>query len=84
MSPQNVETKEKIAAAKCNGETTKKPEEEKGLWESLTPEVSTVPKTKDAQKKAESMTVEFPKLSGVDATGYDFSFDPEFVSLMTI
>ncbi|KAF1746925.1 hypothetical protein GCK72_023383 [Caenorhabditis remanei] len=80
LSPQNVETKEKLAAAKCNADSTKKPDEDtKGFWDSLTPEVSTIPKkTKDAPRKPEGQHVEFPKPIGksFDITGYDFTFDP--------
>lgn len=78
LSPQSVETKGKIAAAKCNGDISKKSDDEsKGFWDSLTPEVSTIPK-KTPTKKSEGQHVEFPKPIGksLDITGYDFSFDP--------
>lgn len=80
LSPQSVETKEKIAAAKCNGDGTKKSEEEsKGVWDALTPEISTLAKkpNQSTRKKGEQL-VEFPKPVGksIDITGYDFTYDP--------
>nr|pir hypothetical protein F52G3.1 - Caenorhabditis elegans [Caenorhabditis elegans] len=77
LSPQSVETKEKIAAAKSNGDVFKSDEQSKGFWDSLTPEVSTIPKK--MTKKPEGQHVEFPKPVGksLDITGYDFTFDPQ-------
>uniref|UniRef100_A0A1I7U055 BAT2_N domain-containing protein n=1 Tax=Caenorhabditis tropicalis TaxID=1561998 RepID=A0A1I7U055_9PELO len=79
LSPQSVETKEKIAAAKSNGDVPKKPDDDsKGYWDSLTPEVSTLPKKVNPPPKKKG-EVEFPKPVGkfVDITGYDFTFDPQ-------
>uniref|UniRef100_A0A8R1DZD1 BAT2_N domain-containing protein n=1 Tax=Caenorhabditis japonica TaxID=281687 RepID=A0A8R1DZD1_CAEJA len=84
LSPQSAETKEKIAAAKSNGETAKKAddkEESKSIWGSLTPEVTTIVTSKKTiLRKSEPHNVEFPKPAvgdAIDITGYDFSFDPQ-------
>ncbi|EGT44753.1 hypothetical protein CAEBREN_00462 [Caenorhabditis brenneri] len=67
LSPQNVEAKEKIAAAKCNGEVAKKVDAEQNK------------KPGQPNKKKGEQSVEFPKQVGksVDITGYDFTFDPK-------
>lgn len=67
LSPQSVETKEKIAAAKCNGDAPKKVDEEQSK------------KPGQSLKKKGEQSVEFPKQVGksVDITGYDFTFDPK-------